>query len=90
MWRKRFRFASFSSGLQKNPVIIAVFASNSIFSMTDYLNCDFKLNYGCILQNSIVSNKLSEFQSLNLGFKVCIKAVKHTRHTKSTEKRSSK
>ena len=42
----------------KNPIIIAVFASNSIFSMTDYLNCDCKLNYGCILRNSIVSKKL--------------------------------
>ena len=42
----------------KNPIIIAVFASNSIFSTTDYLNCDCKLNYGCILRNSIVSKKL--------------------------------
>ena len=43
---------------KKKPIIIAVFASNSMFSMTGYLNRDYKLNYDCILRNSIVSNKL--------------------------------
>ena len=43
---------------KKNPIIITVFESNSIFSMADYLNCDYKFNYGCTLRNSIVSNKL--------------------------------